>query len=336
MIKEGFQKILSEYMEAKKQNFAGSPLADFIRNVISNEIRKIGSISYDYVIIGSAGQGIWAEVPWIAIFDKKITISAQRGYYIVYLFDAQLQGVYLSLNQGWTQYENKYGKKEGMQKIKEATYNLQKRLRSTLSDFSFDAINLHPTNTLGQGYELGHICGKFYPTNAIPSDDIIINDIQNLRGVYRELKGIVGIDLFSLEDLDTDEKIEEKIEINKIQEILKEIPPEEKVKILREKLKVADKSGLNFIELSGKRIKRNTSLSELIKAKNDYRCQVCGFTFKKKDGTYYVEAIHIRALASSKMDTEDNMLALCPNHHKIFDKGIKEDREDILKKCGKL
>lgn len=36
----------------------------------------------------------------MAVFNKEITESAQRGYFIVYLFREDMEGVYLSLNQG--------------------------------------------------------------------------------------------------------------------------------------------------------------------------------------------------------------------------------------------
>ena len=49
--------------------------------------------------------GNWAQLPWIAIFNPKITKSAQSGYYIVYLFREDMKGVYISLNQGVTEYK---------------------------------------------------------------------------------------------------------------------------------------------------------------------------------------------------------------------------------------
>ena len=42
---------------------------------------------------GSAGQGNWAVGPWVAIFDARVTDSAQNGYYPVYLFREDMRGV---------------------------------------------------------------------------------------------------------------------------------------------------------------------------------------------------------------------------------------------------
>ena len=103
-----------------------------------------------------------------------------------------MSGVYLSLNQGWTYFKDKYGSKQGREKIKTVARAWKRILASSLNDFSYEAIDLkgkRGVGSLATGYELGHICGKFYSADAIPTEDIIIRDYNNLVGVYRELKG---------------------------------------------------------------------------------------------------------------------------------------------------
>ena len=46
-------------------------------------------------------------VPWVTTFNTNITKSTQKGYYIVYLFHPEGKGVYLSLNQGWSEIKEK-------------------------------------------------------------------------------------------------------------------------------------------------------------------------------------------------------------------------------------
>lgn len=72
-----------------------------------------------------------------------------------------------------------------------------------------------------------------------------------------------------------------------------------------------------------KRIKRDRKLGLSLKALYQGRCQVCDFTFLKKDGTPYSEAAHIRpiSLLEANLDVKDNLLVLCPNHHKMLDHG---------------
>jgi len=64
-------------------------------------LKSQASISDEYLIEGSVGKGLMSEPPWLALFDKTITKSAQSGYYVVYLFTSDFKGVYLSLGVGW-------------------------------------------------------------------------------------------------------------------------------------------------------------------------------------------------------------------------------------------
>lgn len=82
------EKILNEYIEAKRKPFAGHPMGTFFRNDIPREIYSTGLVNtQDYLVTGSVGQGNWAAVPWVCIFDRKITTSATKGVYIVYLLN---------------------------------------------------------------------------------------------------------------------------------------------------------------------------------------------------------------------------------------------------------
>ena len=53
--------------------------------------------------------GRWAHVPWVGLFDPAITDGAQHGFYIVYLFSADMKRVYLSINQGTTEVKDELG-----------------------------------------------------------------------------------------------------------------------------------------------------------------------------------------------------------------------------------
>jgi len=56
-----------------------------------------------------------------------------------------------------------------------------------------------------------------------------------------------------------------------------------------------------------------------INAKNKYKqCQICKFTFKKKNGDNYNEMHHIIPLSKNGKDAEINTLILCANCHRQF------------------
>ncbi len=62
----------------------------------------------------------------------------------------------------------------------------------------------------------------------------------------------------------------------------------------------------------------------------DFKCQICDFTFQKRDGTYYIEAAHIIPLKDGGTDAPENIVILCPNHHKMLDEGDEKARHSVL------
>lgn len=125
-LREGFLKIMKEYLDAKTEKFAGHKLGLTVRNDMATEIIRLPFINEkQYSVIGSVGKGNWATVPWIALMHRDITTSTQRGYYIVYLFSEDMQRLYLTIGQGVTETT-----KEEMQKLKkrfESKYKCHKR-----------------------------------------------------------------------------------------------------------------------------------------------------------------------------------------------------------------
>jgi predicted restriction endonuclease len=80
--------------------------------------------------------------------------------------------------------------------------------------------------------------------------------------------------------------------------------------------------------------KRNIGMVNVIKRKFGSRCQICGFTFKTSSGSYYSEAAHVIPISKAVegVDSPDNIWILCPNHHKMLDKGaiIAKDQHSYI------
>lgn len=78
------------------------------------------------------------------------------------------------------------------------------------------------------------------------------------------------------------------------------------------------------IEANVQRIVRDTVAAKSLKARYDYKCQVCGLRIEPTTGSYYIEVHHVKPLGGGHngYDTHTNMLVLCPNHHAMFDFGI--------------
>ncbi len=75
------------------------------------------------------------------------------------------------------------------------------------------------------------------------------------------------------------------------------------------------------VVLNHKTYRRDNKTIAQIKILRDFKCQICGVRIIKKDGSFYVEAAHIIAKHQKGREALDNIVLLCPNHHKEFDFG---------------
>lgn len=72
---------------------------------------------------------------------------------------------------------------------------------------------------------------------------------------------------------------------------------------------------------NGVRYKRDRITIAKLKKLRDYKCQICGKTISIKDGKFYAEGAHIVEKRKGGVELPDNIIILCPNHHKEFDLG---------------
>jgi len=333
-MQEVLLRILNEYDQEKLKPLESNPLATYIRRAAPEVIRSRAAITMKYVIMGGPGQGNWAEIPWIGIFDSQITTSAQRGHYIVYLFRSDMSGVYLSLNMGWTQFENKYKPvREAQARIRDTSLACRELIRSSLFDFSYEPIDLITNRKLGTGYELGHICGKFYPINDVPEDGILVDDLRNLIGVYRELTGFLHTkDITNLLSIYGYER--EKQEDYEDREYQRKIEKAEPKRI-----SIGPQKKPEHTEDKG-RIKWNTDagIAKNCIAGANYECQVNPnhktFTSEVTNRNY-VEAHHLIPMKFQEqfiysLDIPPNIVSLCPNCHSLFHHATDSERNSLI------
>ncbi len=86
-------------------------------------------------------------------------------------------------------------------------------------------------------------------------------------------------------------------------------------------------------------IVRDDRVRKLVLKRAQGRCEHCGeLGFKRLDGSHFVEAHHIISLAEQGPDTLDNVIALCPNHHREahFGEGWKQLEAEFKAKLAKL
>ena len=159
---------------------------------------------------GSGGIGGNAVVPWIRISDPAKSDSAQRGWYLVFLFAADGSSVALTLNQGVT------GKKapeivESVAKSREilAGKSFSKIATSSEAQVSFDLAA--PGNKLAKLYEAGNIEAFVYGKNEIPTDGDLLKDIQYLLERLETLPDLPETNVgakFAFEELGNEDELD--------------------------------------------------------------------------------------------------------------------------------
>jgi 5-methylcytosine-specific restriction enzyme A len=193
-LRETLQRILTEYAKAKVEPLENHPLAQFIRHDAAQAVGAgLGELGTGVVVEGSPGQGNWAAVPWISIFDPAITTSATRGYYVVYLFHASEPVVHLSLNQGTTAVREEFGART-REILGDRANLMRKRVQDFTGALPATTIDLGSTARLPGDYVAGHAFGASYALDALPGEATLRGDLQAIVRAYRALTYRGGID----------------------------------------------------------------------------------------------------------------------------------------------
>ncbi|MFD3447120.1 MrcB family domain-containing protein [Microbacteriaceae bacterium 4G12] len=175
-LREKFLTVMNEYLEARRESFAGHKLGSFVRNEMTAEITRLPFVDYNqYIVTGSVGQGNWAAVPWLAIMDKDITTSTQRGYYIVYLFSEDMKRLYLTVAQGVTETS-----KDEMEQIKS---EIRQHIHMSKKIKKDDDIFLG-TSSKAKGYANSTAAYISYDVDKMPSEAELVEDLKEMLRYY--------------------------------------------------------------------------------------------------------------------------------------------------------
>jgi putative restriction endonuclease len=76
-------------------------------------------------------------------------------------------------------------------------------------------------------------------------------------------------------------------------------------------------------------LKRNPEFRKRVLMAYEYRCAVCNFNVRLGDTLIAVEAAHIKWHQAGGPDQEQNGIAFCSLHHKLFDRGVFTINKDM-------
>lgn len=323
MIRGMIEKIFDEYPKitiVEKPDFKGNPLVKYLNSASENFLKPSIKDSNNLLFKSSAGQTNWAGVPWVAVLDPLATDTIQDGHYITYLFSADMERVYLNLNQGITRILDEF-KSDAKNELYRRAEIIRKRVPEykkffdcTKLDLSADLVkSFRPKN-----YEYGIAFGKEYKRGSLPTEQELISDINNMVYLYAISISEGGTDMelagedFRPETFDSDKDFD-----------------------LTEKKKYT----------YHRRIERNNSNAKKVKELKGYTCEACEFNFNDfygEIGKDFIEAHHNTKLSDLPegkrvvLDYNKDFSVLCSNCHRMVHKKnppftIQEIKQKIKK-----
>lgn len=226
MLSQQFQDILTNYQARTTQPYGGkdaftAQITDGIPALLRANLQN-GSA---YTVKGSVGTGRWADTPWVAVMDPKITTTVQRGYYVCYLINPKQHTMYLGLAVGWTQFTQKFAVQEAQKRIADYSRYLLGQLTDVPSDFQSGTIDLSAQrNSTSAGYEQGQIVYKKYQVDDL-DDATLYADLESMLNIYAQLRDIAGANIqnISYDKVTVNAKISESEKLEN-QKTLKHTP----------------------------------------------------------------------------------------------------------------
>lgn len=153
----------------------------------------------DFFAEGRDATGRKTRVPWTRYGSRSRSPRATSGFYVVYLFAFDGSAIYLSLNQGTTEFE------DGAY-VRRPAANLAGNVRwaqdvigewmASRDDLVKPDLKDKGDSSLGYGYELGNIAAIQYRSGAVPDNDQLLMDAvefgRSLGSLYREEDSLPG------------------------------------------------------------------------------------------------------------------------------------------------
>ncbi|SDG78219.1 protein of unknown function [Lentzea fradiae] len=169
-------------------------VADWLRERLPAVTREAPVGIGDWDVQAKDATGGKAEIPWARVYSVSRSDSATKGWYVVYLFAARGDRVYLSLMQGATRWENTAYPARPVQELHRRAEWARERLAARLAERPdlVTKIDLQARGRkLGPAYENGNVVAFEYVLEDLPSDEVLADDLTFLVGVLGELYEIV-------------------------------------------------------------------------------------------------------------------------------------------------
>lgn len=196
-VRELFREVLELQLQHSSANTpAMVRRGDLIRNVIPSEMRKWKAAQTTSLlpfkgrsnVQGRDGTGLKTFVPWVRIHSPELSPSAQSGWYVVYLFRQDGQGVTIGLSHGSTRFDGgdfkprSHEEAAALMKWGRGLLGVEARALGFV-----DGADLGSSEKLSKAYERTTAFSKMYLADALPSDEELAADAELAVGLLGQL-----------------------------------------------------------------------------------------------------------------------------------------------------
>lgn len=188
-MKDQIERLLELYPVARSSSpFKGPHQVQSLFKSLQQEISELPIIANnpDLQVNYSYGKGNWADVPWIAILDSRLTTTTQDGTYIVLLFAKGGEVCSLKIGQGVTKLRQSLGTKGARAQLQRQATDLRQKFPQPV-DGQFEqegGDRLGRVNNEAALYEASTIYSSYYEKDAVPGDEKILTDLSALVDLY--------------------------------------------------------------------------------------------------------------------------------------------------------
>ena len=186
-----------EGYRARKTTSVDHPMHQLVVNEIPSLLSSWTPQEKNYKFTGSDGQGNILRTPWFAAFNRDVTETATKGYYLVYLMSDDLERLYLTIGFGASQFKSHYG--EGSRVFKafdlavanmrvNSEHLVKKWLGAALSRINTGDINLTTSKDFSlRAYESCGIYSIEYPIKDLPPESLMKQDYLDFLRLYEKM-----------------------------------------------------------------------------------------------------------------------------------------------------
>jgi hypothetical protein len=198
-----------------------NPLDEIPKTIVPELIRDLDQVknrSEKYVVKGSGGKGNITPGPHIEIMNGRITTSPQSGYYVVYLFSADMERLYLSLAFGVTAFKEQFGEGSAHRDAMQRSAEIARRPIKGLEGFPAKKgiLNLiDRPGTVVYDYQYSNIAAIEYDLSDLPDDQKLIDDLDSMLDLYEDVLFNHGISLD--QDMQTEVAPKKKAEVEVVE-----------------------------------------------------------------------------------------------------------------------